>query len=174
MSDQPDAVLLSRLRHDQDAFEAFYRRYVGRVTALAVRRLTNPQDVADAVAAVFLEVIESGSRFDPRRGAALPWLYGVAANIVRREHRRAARERDATRRLAARRLLDGDDLARLEEQLDAARRSQALYRAMDQLTEGERRVLELVALDGLPVVEAAGAIGIRPATARMRLTRARR
>jgi len=45
---------------------------------------------------------------------------------------------------------------------------------MGQLPEWERRVVELVALDGLSVMEAAAAVGIRPAAARMRLTRARR
>ena len=35
-------------------------------------------------------------------------------------------------------------------------------------------MLELVAVDGLPVTDAAAALGIRPGTARVRLHRARR
>jgi RNA polymerase sigma factor (sigma-70 family) len=45
---------------------------------------------------------------------------------------------------------------------------------MDQLTEAERTVLELVAIDELTVAEAAAAAGVRPVTARVRLHRARR
>jgi RNA polymerase sigma-70 factor (ECF subfamily) len=44
---------------------------------------------------------------------------------------------------------------------------------MDRLPEGERAVLELVALDELTVAEAAAATGVRPVTARVRLHRAR-
>ncbi len=45
---------------------------------------------------------------------------------------------------------------------------------MDRLSEGERAVLELVALDELSVAEAAAAVGVRAVTARVRLHRARR
>jgi RNA polymerase sigma-70 factor (ECF subfamily) len=49
-----------------------------------------------------------------------------------------------------------------------------VYLALARLPEDERAVLELVAVDGLPVKEAAAALGIRPGTARVRLHRARR
>jgi RNA polymerase sigma factor (sigma-70 family) len=49
-----------------------------------------------------------------------------------------------------------------------------LYRAMDGLSDSERAVLELVAVDELTVSEAASALGIRKVTARVRLHRARR
>ncbi|MGH2678419.1 MAG: sigma factor-like helix-turn-helix DNA-binding protein [Actinomycetota bacterium] len=43
-----------------------------------------------------------------------------------------------------------------------------------RLPAGERAVMELAALDGLSPAEAAQALGILPAAARMRLARARR
>ena len=49
-----------------------------------------------------------------------------------------------------------------------------LYAAMDVLSDGERAVLELVALDELPIAEAAAALDIGPVAARVRLHRARR
>ena len=45
---------------------------------------------------------------------------------------------------------------------------------MDRLSESERAILELVALDELSLTEAAAAAGVRPVTARVRLHRARR
>jgi RNA polymerase sigma-70 factor (ECF subfamily) len=45
---------------------------------------------------------------------------------------------------------------------------------MDRLSEDERAVMELVAIDDLKVAEAAAAAGVRPVTARVRLHRARR
>jgi RNA polymerase sigma factor (sigma-70 family) len=72
-----------------------------------------------------------------------------------------------------RRLLGDDDLERMQERIDAASHSRELFAAVAQLPEGERAVLELVALDGLSVTEAAAVLGLRPVTARVRLHRAR-
>src|SRR5438067_3470319 len=49
-----------------------------------------------------------------------------------------------------------------------------LFRSLAGLPPDERAVLELVAIDGLPVKDAAAALGIRHGTARVRLHRARR
>lgn len=84
-----------------------------------------------------------------------------------------AREVHASRRIAGRRLLDADDLVRIEERLDAEAAARRVYRAIERLSEADRAVLELVNLDGLDVTEAA-ALGIRPVSARVRLPRARR
>jgi RNA polymerase sigma-70 factor (ECF subfamily) len=72
-----------------------------------------------------------------------------------------------------RRLLDEDDVERMQERIDAAVHSRALFAAVAQLPDGERAVLELVALDELSVTEAAAVLGVRPVTARVRLHRAR-
>jgi DNA-directed RNA polymerase specialized sigma24 family protein len=48
-----------------------------------------------------------------------------------------------------------------------------LHAGLQALPEGERAVLELVAVDGLSVAEAAAALNIRQVTARVRLHRAR-
>jgi len=48
-----------------------------------------------------------------------------------------------------------------------------MYAAMAGLPAGQRAVLELVALDGLSVTEAAAVLGISPVTSRVRLHRAR-
>ncbi len=88
--------------------------------------------------------------------------------------RRTARERRAEGLIAGRRLLEADDVERLAEKIDASRRVRELHRELQALPEGERAVLELVAVDGLTVAEAAAALGIRPVTARVRLHRARR
>jgi RNA polymerase sigma-70 factor (ECF subfamily) len=71
-------------------------------------------------------------------------------------------------------LIEPDDLPRLCARIDAEAASRRLYRAMEGLSDGERAVLELVALEELSVSEAAGALGIRPVAARVRLHRARR
>ncbi len=174
MGDQRLDELVPLAGCDPAAFEQLYRRTVGRVTGFAVRRCTTPEDVADLVAATYLAVIGSAHRFDPERGAAVPWLLGIAAHQHARGVRRSCREVAALGRLAGRSLLDQDDYQRLEEQIDAARLAPTLQSAIETLPVGERRVVELTGFDGLTLAAAAAALDIRPATARMRLSRGRR
>jgi RNA polymerase sigma factor (sigma-70 family) len=169
-----DEQLLARAGRDRAAFEEFYRRTVARVVAFAARRCRRPQEVPDLVAAIWLEVIASADRFDPGRGKAVPWVLGVAAKVTASDARRRARERLAAARLAGRRLLDEDDHARLERAIDAAAIAPGVRAAIESLPEGERLVVELVALEGLSPAGAGQALGLRPAAARMRLARARR
>jgi RNA polymerase sigma factor (sigma-70 family) len=169
-----DEALLRELRTDPAAFTQLYHRYVDQLIAFGARRLASPDQLADFVADVFVAVIESADRFDARRGAVRPWLYGIAGKLVADSRRRDARASRATQRLAGHRLLQPDAYAELEDRLDAAARVRDLHAAMADLRPAQRAVLELVALDGLTANEAARALGIRPGTARMRLARARR
>ncbi|HTW02935.1 MAG TPA: sigma-70 family RNA polymerase sigma factor [Streptosporangiaceae bacterium] len=170
----PAAGPFSTIAHDPDALEAFYRQHVALVTRFVARRVADPHMVADLTAQVFLAVIGSAHSYRPSRGPQSAWLYGIARNVIAEESRRSASERRAVGRIAGRRLLDEDDIARLEERIDAESLGRAAYQALARLKEDERAVLELVAIDGLLVKEAAAALGIRPGTARARLQRARR
>jgi RNA polymerase sigma factor (sigma-70 family) len=163
-----------RIGTDPIAFEAFYRRYVDAVERFVVRRVPDPHRAADLTAEVFLAAIESADSYRSSRGAPVAWLYGVARNVLATDRRRQGRELDAATRFGARRLLDEDDIARLEERIDAEVRAGELRIALDHLSEGERAVVELVSVDGLMVEDAARTLGIRPVTARVRLHRARR
>jgi Sigma-70 region 2 len=58
-----DEELVAAMRADPSAFTLLYQRYVDRVIAVGLRRLGDPDQVADLVADVFLAVIESADRF---------------------------------------------------------------------------------------------------------------
>lgn len=171
--DPDDPAAVRRIGSDPDAFEAFYRRHVADVGRFVARRVADPHTGADVTAEVFLQVVRSAARYRGGPGGGRGWLFGIARNVAAAAHRDAARERDLGARISGRRLLDADDIARAEERIDAARRLAALTPSLSGLPDGERAVLELVALDGLTVAEAAAALGIRPGTARVRLHRAR-
>ncbi|GAA3298019.1 sigma-70 family RNA polymerase sigma factor [Dactylosporangium vinaceum] len=156
-----------------EAFEAFYREHINAVQRFIARRVDDPHTAADLTADVFLAVIDSAHTYRPDRGPLLPWLYGVAHNVVAAERRRATREHDAGRRIAGRRLLDPSDIARLEERIDAESKARQVYSALADVPHGTRRIIELVAVDGLTIAEAAAALGISPVLARVRLHRAR-
>ncbi|WP_131739268.1 RNA polymerase sigma factor [Actinomadura roseirufa] len=165
---------LTAVGRDPAVFEAFYRRHVEAVSRFVARRVDDPHTAADLTAEVFLAVIDSAHTYRPAAGTEIGWLYGVARNVVANERRRAARERRAAGRVAGRRPLDADDIARLEERIDAEAPGRRTYEALAGQPEGVRAVLELVAVDGLTVAEAAAALGVRPVTVRVRMHRVRK
>ena len=173
-SEPADEDLLRRLSSDPAAFEVFYRRHVDRVIGFAARRVADPADAADLVAATFVTVLTAARSYDPGRGEPGAWLLGITARLIVNARRRKARESAALARIAGRRLLGPSDIERLEERIDAARSSQAVIVALDRLRPRAREALLLVSEAGLRPAEAARVLGISPAAFRMRLSAARR
>lgn len=171
-ADAPDDV--HRIGHDPDAFEAFYRAQLDLVRRFVARRVSDPHLAADLTADVFLAAVDAADGYDPRRGSPAAWLTGVARNVVAAEFRRQGRQRTAVGKIAGRRLLDGDSLARIEERIDAERETRQLYDALGALRPRDRALMELVAVEGMSVTDAAAVLGVKPATARVRLHRSRR
>ncbi|MEO3889579.1 sigma-70 family RNA polymerase sigma factor [Nonomuraea sp. B5E05] len=163
-----------KIATDPVAFEAFYRRHVDAVTRFLARRVDDPHTVADLVAEVFIAVLDSAHTYRADLGTEIAWLYGVARNTISAERRRVYRQHQLSDRMNGRRQLAADDVARLEERIDAERDARKAFAAMEELPEGERAMLELVAIDQLTVTEAAHALGIRQGAAKVRLHRARR
>lgn len=127
MSECSDEELLVAVGAGPGALPEFYRRHVDRVTRMGVRRFGNAEDVADFVASVFVEVLASAARFDPRRGSAVAWLYGLAGNVAAGMYRRGSQAAQAEQRLSGRALLDSDDYIRVEERIDAAAELRRMY-----------------------------------------------
>jgi RNA polymerase sigma factor (sigma-70 family) len=170
----PDETPVPSIGTDPAAFTEFYRAHVAEVTRFVTRRVADPHLAADLTAEVFLAAIGAAAGYRGSAGGPRTWLYGIARNVIAAEFRRSARERQAAGQIAARRLLEPDDVGRLIEQIDASRQVRRLHEDLRALPDGERAVIELVSVDGLTIAEAAAALGIRPVTARVRLLRARR
>ncbi|GIF73436.1 RNA polymerase sigma factor [Asanoa siamensis] len=165
---------VTTIGHDPDAFELFYRAHIEVVGRFVARRVDDPHTAADLTAEVFLAAIESAAGYRADRGSEVGWLFGVARNVIAAEQRRSHRRRRVTAEVAGRRVLEPDDLARIEERIDAEASARRTYAAIRDLPEDTRALLELVAVDGLSTAEAAAALGITAVAARVRLHRARR
>lgn len=159
---------------DPEIFESFYREHVEAIQRFVARRVGDREQAADLTAEVFLAAIGAAHRYRPGRGTPKAWLYGIARTVVAGDRRQSGREQARDLRLRASTLLDEDDAERIDARIEAAGQLRKLHEAMDRLSESERAVLELVAIDELSLTEAAAAAGVRPVTARVRLHRARR
>jgi len=143
------------------------------VKAFFARRVEDPHLVADLVADTFLAAMTAAPTYRPERGRPAGWLYGIARNTLAEAVRRQARRRRAEGRIQGRRLLDDDATSAIEARIAAERYSRAIYAGLAALPARDRALMELVAVDGLPVTEAAAQLGMKPGTARVRLHRSR-
>jgi RNA polymerase sigma-70 factor, ECF subfamily len=143
-------------------FELLYGRYAAAVKAYSMRR-AGESLADDVVAEVFVVVWR---RFEEVPAEPLPWLLGVARKVLSTQRRGEQRREALTKRLQQ----DCDRPAAAPR----ASEDGVLADALGQLSEGDRELLLLIAWDGMTPSGAAVVLGIKPATARVRLMRARR
>lgn len=154
-------------------FERLYRANVDAVTAYFARRTADPQVVADLTADTFVAVITGFGSFDPRKGTARAWLFGIAGHVYAAHCAAYSHQQHKLERLGGRRDLDPDEVDELLSRIDAERAARGLLSELASLPERDRAVIDLVDIAGLQPKEAAAALGLTPGTVRMRLMRAR-
>ena len=154
-------------------FEHIYRGNFDVVVAYFARRCAEPHTVADLTSETFVRAAGAFGTFDPRRGSARAWVFGIAAHVFANHCAQAANGRDAVARLAQRRSLDVDEIDELAAKIDAERAGRNLIGRCARLPELERAAVELVDLAGLTPKEAAAALGVSRVVLRKRLSRAR-
>lgn len=134
-----DDELLLAADEDPDAFAALYRRHADALLAWALRRTRDREQAADLVAETFAAALEGCHRFDPARGSAAAWLFGIARHQAARLAERGAVEQRARRRLGVvRPALQEDEVARV---LSAASPSEDVAAALDALPPDHREAV---------------------------------
>lgn len=106
-------------------------------------------------------------------GSPLPWLLGIANNLLRNQDRTLRRQQALVGRLTPDAAAEdpSDDVA---ERVDDERRMQGIKKKLKNLPHRELEVLELVAWDGMSYQQTAVALGIPIGTVRSRLSRAKK
>jgi RNA polymerase sigma-70 factor (ECF subfamily) len=160
--DATDSALLIRVaERDRVAFELLYQRYVRSVFGLALRRLRDRQRAEDAVQETFTSVWRSAGSYRPERGPAAPWLYAIARNAIV-DRMRARNEPPA----------EAPDLASDEpgpsDRAESSFVSWRVHRALEELTDKEREVVELAYWSGLSQSEVAEFLHIPLGTVKTR------
>jgi len=154
-------------------FERVYRANVDAVTAYFARRSADPHLVADLTADTFVTAITSFGSFDPGKGTARSWVFGIARHVYAAHCEAYGQQRDRLQRLAGRRDLEPDQVEELLDRIDAERAGRDLVTGLGLLPDRDRALVELVDLAGLRPKEAAAVLGVTPGAVRMRLMRAR-
>ncbi|HEX2314542.1 MAG TPA: RNA polymerase sigma factor [Thermomonospora sp.] len=169
----PDAALIERSRTEPEVFAALFDRHADRVHNYLARR-AGPTEADDLLSATFLAAFEQRARFDPERSpaGALPWLLGIATNLLRGHRRAEARRWDA---LARARLEppEPSHADRVAAQVDATVAARPLVDVLSGLPEGDRDAMLLLAWADLSYEQIAAALEIPVGTVRSRIHRVR-
>jgi RNA polymerase sigma factor (sigma-70 family) len=155
---------------DARAFGDLYARHAGPVHGWFAARVA--WAAADLTAETFARAWLARRSFrDERAGSALPWLLGIGRNVLRESARQDRVETTARARLGLPVELADDEFAAVDDRLSPR---PSLRAALAELPPHERRALELRVVDELSYDDVARSLRIRPAAARLRVSRALR
>ena len=157
-----DGELIARVGEgDSGAFELLYQRYARPVFALALRRLGDRGRAEDAVQETFASVWRSAKSYRSDRGPGAPWLYAVARNaIVDRARNRSEPPGEIPDAPSGELTPD--------ERAEASYTSWRIHRALEDLPQNERDVIELAYFGGLSQSEVATFLDIPLGTVKTR------
>jgi len=161
-NDCSDGELILRTADgDRGAFDVLYRRYSRPVFGLALRRLGDRGRAEDAVQETFASIWRAARSYRPERGPGAPWLYAVARNAI--TDRGRARS-EPPMEIPDSPSSDAGPAERAESSWTAWR----VHRALEELNENERKVIELAYWSGLSQSEVAEFLNIPLGTVKTR------
>ena len=164
-----DADCVARSLSRPRAFEEIFDRHFLAVHGYLHRRAG--REVADEVAAETFALAFSRRASFRGTGSALPWLYGIATNVLHRQRRKERRELRAYSRSGIDVWASYEDEA--AARVDSSRLDARLAGALAAMRPRERDALLLYALADLSYEEVALALDVPVGTVRTWLHRAR-
>lgn len=158
----------SLLTGDADAFATFYRRHEDGVLRFFLRRLARADLAADLTAETFAAALAGRASFDPDRGDARAWLFGIARHLLARSLERGRVENDARRRLQMEPVvLDDPTIERIHDLAAGHPATEALA----GLPEDQRVAIHGRILDGHDYAQLARRLECSQSVARQRVSR---
>lgn len=158
--------------HPEIRFQEFFRKHYAPIAAYVRRRSSPARGAAaldDLVADTFLVAWRRWSEIEGFEDP-LPWLYGVAANVMR-NHRRST---DRALRLVTRIGQSGPAAPTPADPGDVVAADDQLVTALGSLPEDDQEILRLTAWEGLDRHQIAVIVDCSPDAVSQRLSRARR
>jgi RNA polymerase sigma-70 factor, ECF subfamily len=167
-----DSLLWSRARTgDSEAFGLLFERHGRTIYNHCFRRVGNWATAEDLVSVVFLQAWRRLDKPLPS-GKELPWLLGIATNVVR-NRRRAERRHAAALKRVPQPSFDPSFADDSDERVDDEELMGRALALLARLPRREQEVFALCAWSELSYEDAAVALRIPVGTVRSRLSRAR-
>lgn len=167
-----DSLLIVQSLHDPAAFGHFYRRNLESLLAWMYRRTLDAEVAADLTAETFATVISKRDQFDPQRGPARAWLWGIAKHEVQHWYRDGVTADRARRRVGIPTVqADDDAIAYVESLVDLGPVADQIRVHMAALPPSERAAVELRILRELSYDEVSRYLGCASGAARVRVSR---
>jgi RNA polymerase sigma-70 factor (ECF subfamily) len=168
-----DGMLWARVQAgDGEALGYLFERHGNAIYNYCFRRVGEWSTAEDLVSIVFLEAWRHRGQQLPA-DKVLPWLYGIATNVVRNRRRAERRYAAALSRVREPASVPGF-AEEADSRLDDERQMRDVLEVIARLPKSHQEVLVLCGWCGLAYEEAAVALGIPVGTVRSRLSRARR
>lgn len=164
-----------QVRTTEIDWQVAYEGCSGDVFGFLARRVGRSL-AEDLLADTFTQAIASQSDFDPGLGSVRVWLFGIASNLVRRHWRTEERRLRALARDAAETVRSVDPLLTtglVDDRLDASADVDALIDELARLEPIDRELLALTGWESMSSAEAGAVVGMKSATVRSRVRRAR-
>lgn len=166
-----DAQLLCATGTDPEAFGEFFDRHYEDVLTYFCARVRSPHTAADLCAETLAAVLDGVDRFDPAKGSARQWMFGIARHKLSRYWRDERVGTDARDRLGVRHVdVDAETIAafaRAEANVDRHR----LLGALDRLPAEQAEAVRLRVIDDLNYDEISDRLACRVGAARVRVHR---
>jgi RNA polymerase sigma-70 factor (ECF subfamily) len=170
---EDDPELCDRLAAgDQAAFEVLFQRHMRAIWNYTQRLTGSWSEAEDLTATTFLTAWRKREQLRVVNGSALPWLYTVARNLTRTQHRSTTRMRRALARLPGPGVAE-DHADEVSARIDEDAQVRRLRAALPRLPAAEREAVELCVLAGLSTADAAAILGRAEVSVRSRLSRAK-
>lgn len=166
-----DAEVIAASLGEPERFSLLVERHFVAIHRYLARRVGPEAD--DLGAETFAQAFGARRRYDTERPDALPWLFGIATNLVRRHRRSEMRQLAAYARLRADAGSPDDNTAATPAALDAKREVAQMAVAFANLDDDQRDALYLVAVVGFGYQQAAAALGCPVGTVHSRVARGR-
>ena len=164
----PKEVLLRRIADgDQAAFSRLYDEVAPRVLGLIRRLLIDHAQSEEVAQEVFLEIWQSASRFDEKKGGAATWILTMAHRRAIDRIRSSQSGRDRDTKIGIRDYAPEYD--HVSESVEVKIEHERVKQAMTRLTELQRQAVSLAYYGGYSHSEVAGLLKVPIGTVKTRL-----
>jgi RNA polymerase sigma-70 factor (ECF subfamily) len=151
------------------ALTRFYQRFAGTVMALLLRMLGSRAEAEELLQEVFIELWRRAGQYDPGRAAVSTWVVTIARSRALDALRARARRGGDMHLPAEDVSMAAPSETRPDQMIASSSRTEAVHRALAEISEPQREVLELSYFEGLSHSEIAERLSLPVGTVKSRI-----